>query len=482
MPPSLDRFLAELRLIYPGSDHELVGRLAAGKGAPDVARVAHEMVGTKALTPYQAAALYQGKGRGLLIGPYLVLDRIGKGGMGMVFKAVHREHRAVVALKVLPPSFPRGNRAVLERFRIEAESLARLRHPNIVRCLEPVKEVDGVYYLVMEYVEGRDLRVLVEKLGRLSVAQAIECLLQTARGLQSAHTWQIIHRDIKPANLMLDCSNTVRVLDFGLARVIAPDPWRLDETDAAASLAIMGTVPYMSPEQAIESKKADARSDIYSLGCTLHFLLTGRPPYKGRTWSEMFLAHRQAPIPSLKAAHSSVPDHLEDLFIRMLAKDPTHRPRTMASVIASTELALAESRAWPSSSQTIHVRCPGEPDESDFEPMFSLEDLEVECPSKMRRKEIYYTGRRLRPPDGPWDFTPLIKYLLVTCGSIVVVVILIELLLLCARGAAPTPPPTKDKETVCFGVPSRRPLMPGPAAEATGMFLAGSPCPITGPR
>jgi serine/threonine protein kinase len=451
MPPSLDRFLAELRLIHPGHAHELVGRLARGQGPPDVARVAHEMVWIKALTPYQAAALYQSKGRGLLIGSYVVLDRIGKGGMGMVFKAVHRETRAVVALKVLAPSYLRGNRAARERFRVEAESLARLRHPNIVRCLEPVQEVDGIYYLVMEYVEGRDLQLLVAKMGRFSVAQAIECLLQTAKGLQSAHSLQVIHRDIKPANLMLDRTNTVRVLDFGLARVILPNPWELDESDAAASRAIMGTVPYMSPEQATDSRRADARSDIYSLGCTLHFLLTGRPPYRGQTWSKMFLAHRQAPIPSLKVAHPSVPDHLEGLFIRMLSKDPTGRPRTMASVIASTELALAESRARPSSSQTIRVCCPGEPDESDFAPTVSLDDLEIECPSKFRRKEIYYTGRRLRPPDGPWDFTPLSKYLLLTFGSIVVLVTLIELLLLCARGDSPSPASTDDRERVCIG-------------------------------
>jgi serine/threonine protein kinase len=468
MPASLDQFLAELRLLQRGRFRELVSRLSTEKGPPDVARVAHELVRARVLTPYQAAALYQGKGKGLFVGPYVVLDRIGRGGMGMVFKAVHREHQSVVALKVLPPSYPRRKRAAVKRFRDEAESLARLRHPNIVRCLEHVKEVDGVYYLVMEYVEGRDLKCLVEKMGAFPVAQAIECLLQTAKGLQSAHTLQIIHRDIKPANLMLDRTNTLRILDFGLARVISPDPWLHDDGDGATSWVIQGTIPYMAPEQADDSSKADARSDIYSLGCTLHFLLTGRPPYSGRTWAEMFMAHRHAPIPSLKAARPSVPDYLDDLFIRMLAKDPADRPRTMASVIASTELALAESRARPSSSQTIRVRCPDEPDESVFEPTVSLDDLEIESPAKFRREEIYYTGRRLRPPGRRRAVTPLAKCLLLAGALIVVLIILIEWLLPNAGGAEPTTAATEDQAFVCVRFPSRRSLIPRPAAGATG--------------
>ncbi len=429
MPASLDQFLAELRLIHRGDFGELVRRLSTGKGLPDVALVAQELVRIQVLTAYQAAALCQGKGKALSLGPYVVLDRIGAGGMGMVFKALHREHRVVVALKVLPPSFARRNRSVLAQFRRESESLARLQHPNIVRCFESVKEVDGVHFLVMEYVEGRDLKTLVEKMGVLPVAQAIECLLQTAKGLQSAHSLKVIHRDIKPANLMLDHTNTVRILDFGLARVILPDSWMHDEDNGASGRALMGTIPYMSPEQATDSAMADARSDIYSLGCTLHFLLTGRSPYSGRTWSEMFLAHRHAPIPSLKAARPSVPDYLDALFIRMLAKDPADRPRTMASVIASTELALAASRARPSSSQTIPVRCPDEPDEAEFEPLISVADLEVASPAKFRSRVTYYTGRRIRPPEGPWDFTTLARYLLPTVATIVVLIVVIELLL-----------------------------------------------------
>jgi serine/threonine protein kinase len=308
----------------------------------------------------------------------------------------------------------------------------------------------------MEYVDGRDLKFLVENVGKFPVKQAIECLLQTAKGLSFAHSLQIIHRDIKPANLMLDRhTNAFRILDFGLARVILPDTWLPDDDDAIR--AIMGTIPYMSPEQATDSARADARSDIYSLGCTLHFLLTGRPPYTGETWSEMFLAHRQAPIPSLKAARRSVPDFLEDLFIQMLAKDPADRPRTMGSVIAKIETGMGKidrgmtrrwrlfpgllrqietdtgrSRTRPSSSQTIPVVCPDPPD-SD------------------RDETIYTTGHRIPMPSGPWDSTPLVKSLILTAVLTAVLIILIELLLLNARGAEPLTAATEDQVCVTQG-------------------------------
>jgi serine/threonine protein kinase len=407
-------------------DHfqEIIGRLSTESGPPDVARIAHELVRSSILTAYQAAAIYQGKGNGLLIGPYLVLDKLGAGGMGMVFKAIHRDHGWVAALKLLPPSYSRRSRAIVERFRREAEALAKIQHPNIVCNIEGIKEVDGVYFLVMEYVEGRDLKFLVEKVGVLPVSQAIDCLIQTANGLQSAHSLGIIHRNIKPANLMLDGRGTIRILDFGLARVTLPDSWIDVENDETSTGLIMGTIPYMSPEQADDSERADARSDIYSLGCTLYFLLAGRPPYTGRTWSEVFLAHRQSPIPSLKAARPSVPGHLEELFTRMLAKEPTNRPPTMASVIASIELAMAEARARPASSHSIPVRLPDEP---DADPMFSLDDLEVELPAGIGPDSDYYVGKRIRPPDGPWDFRPMVGYLLLTLVTIAAFIAILEL-------------------------------------------------------
>jgi hypothetical protein len=149
----------------------------------------------------------------------------------------------------------------------------------------------------------------------------------------------------------------------------------------------------------------------------------------------VYLAHRQARIPSLRAGRASVPDYLDDLFRRMLAKDPADRPQTMGAVIAKIELALDKLRARPASSQTIPVRCPGEPDGPAFEPAVNLEGPETEGPAKPRREEIYYTGRRLRLPDGPLDLALLAKYLLLAGALIVALIILIELFLSNARGA-----------------------------------------------
>jgi serine/threonine protein kinase len=471
--PGLDQFLADLRHVHRGDFSELVDRLSTDEGTPDAARVARELVRIKALTPYQAEALRQGKGQGLLVGPYLVLDTVGTHGTGTVFKVVHRQRRAVVALKRLPLSFPLANPAVMERFRREAGSLARIDHPNIVRCVEHVREVDGVCYHVMEYVEGRDLKSLVEGRGVFPVAQALECLLQAAKGLQSAHSLQIIHRDIRPANLMLDRTNTVRILDFGLARVMLPDPWGHDQQDIAASRAILGTIPYMAPEQADDAARADARSDIYSLGCTLHFLLTGRPPYRGRTWSEMFLAHRRAPTPSLKAARPSVPDYLDDLFARMLAKDPADRPRTMGSVIAAIEMAGA--RAKPASAATIPVLA-DKPDESDpaltvipDDPIYEFRPVTLADPSPVDTRSWWQRYRR--------EFRLIAWYLLLTAALVAALIILLEFLLGNARGAEPIPATTEDRAPVCVRPPSRRSSMRRPSAWRPGRFLTGSPPP-----
>ena len=347
MRTSLDQFLAELKLVHRGHLPGLVDRLSGRGGSARRRAVGPGAGADQGADPLPGGGPLSGQGQGTVARALCGArpDRQGWDGEGLQGHPSRTPGRR--RAEGAAPSFPRRNRATVKRFQHEAESLARLNHPSIVSCFERVKEVDGVYYLVMEYVNGRDLKFLVENLGAFPVVQAIECLLQTAKGLQSAHSLQIIHRDVKPANLMLDHTNTVRILDFGLARLMLPDPWLHDEGDATASRTILGTIPYMAPEQANDSTRADARSDIYSLGCTLHFLLTGRPPYRGRTWSKMFQAHRKAPIPSLKAACPSVPDYLEDLFRRMLAKDPADRPRTMAAVVAATELALAESHRTP---------------------------------------------------------------------------------------------------------------------------------------
>ena len=194
-----------------------LGRIAV-QSPREVLGLSRVLVKVGKLTPYQAAAVYQKKSRGLLIGDYLILEKVGQGGMGKVFKARHRKLGRLGALKILPPSFARDSDAVL-RFRREFEAAGRLKHINLVAAFE-ANEDRGVHFLVMEYVEGMNLDRVVSEQGPLAIPRGVDYLMQAARGLEASHGMGIIHRDIKPGNLMLDHGGTVRVLDLGLARIV----------------------------------------------------------------------------------------------------------------------------------------------------------------------------------------------------------------------------------------------------------------------
>jgi serine/threonine protein kinase len=243
--------------------------------------------------------------------------------------------KRVVALKVLTTSANRPADAV-QRFRREVEAAAKLSHPNIVAAYD-ADEVRGIHFLVMEYIEGTDLGHWIKKHGPLSADRAIDCILQAARGLEHAHAMGVVHRDVKPGNLLLDKSGTVKILDMGLARFDD----QLSTPGSASELTrndrIMGSVDFMSPEQALNTKHADQRADIYSLGCSLFYLLTGRLIYPGETVMETLLAHRQNPIPPLAPDVPNVPPALEAVFSKMVAKRKEQRYQSMQEVIAALE-------------------------------------------------------------------------------------------------------------------------------------------------
>ncbi len=272
-----------------------------------------------------------------MIGSYLILDKLGQGGMGVVFKAQHRKTGKVVALKILPPSFARDQQAVL-RFKREIEAAGRLKHPNIVAALD-ADEDRGVHFLVMDYVAGSDLDRVVRERGPMPVVQAIDCVIQAARGLEAAHAQGIVHRDIKPGNLMLDTAGMIRVLDLGLARIVdAANPFSKTAAGRLTESGMyMGTVDYMAPEQAEDSHRVDHRADIYSLGCTLYYLLTGKEPFPGETVLKRLLAHMERPAPSIRALRPTVAPAVDSAYQKMMAKRPDDRPASMAEVIALLE-------------------------------------------------------------------------------------------------------------------------------------------------
>lgn len=349
MPVPLETFLRQAvdsGLMDAREADGLRDSTASSVAIPSTEDLAGNLVRARRLTAYQAKELSEGHGDRLVLGGYLVQEPLGQGGMGVVFRAVHRRLNRVVALKRVAPQAGAAT-GLLARFQREIQAVAKLTHPNIVSAFDADRSGDTLF-LVMEYVDGQDLGGLLKKSGPLPLDKALDCVLQAARGLDYAHRRGVIHRDIKPSNLLIDRAGIVKVLDLGLARITARegDEAAASQSDLTGTGVVMGTVDYMSPEQALDTHHANAQSDIYSLGCTLFTLATGRPVYEGNTVVKKILAHRESSIPSLVAALRVPRDgsdaavlaaSVDAVFQRMIAKRPEDRYRTMEDVIAALE-------------------------------------------------------------------------------------------------------------------------------------------------
>lgn len=271
------------------------------------------------LTRFQAEWLMDGRMDQFTIDQFKVLDILGTGGMGWVYVAEFQETSEKVALKVLTDKQDKG---ILARFKLEARAGLKLNHSNIVRTYK-IDQTDDLFYVVMELVEGISVQELLDLRKSILWQQACDIVVQAARGLQHAHEAGLVHRDVKPSNLLIQQDGTVKILDFGLAR--------LDDDEDEFSLAMitgqdcMGTADYMAPEQTIDSYNVDARADIYSLGCTAYFALTGRVPFPVEATAEKLKSHRTKTPQSVRVHNPKIPQQVAEIVAKMMSKEPGQR-------------------------------------------------------------------------------------------------------------------------------------------------------------
>ena len=309
----------------------------SGSEFPALADALHSL---GVLTRYQFRKVQLGRIPELLFGQYLILEKIGEGGMGKVYRAVDTRMARMVALKVVRPQLM-SNKTVLKRYEREAAAAAKLDHANIVKLFD-AGEASGRFYLAMEYVDGSDLARLVKDNGPLSTAEACEYMRLTALGLQHAHENGFVHRDIKPSNLLVYGERAIpgtggraqlKILDMGLVRMMGEDdsPGRAELTRDGT---VVGTPDYMSPEQAKNSSTVDPRADLYSLGCTLYYLLRGTVPFPEGTPIDKLIRHQLDPVPDVRHGRSDIPHMVGDIVSRLLRKRPDDRYGTAAEVAA----------------------------------------------------------------------------------------------------------------------------------------------------
>lgn len=303
----------------------------------DAERGAVRLVGADLITRWQARQLLAAEKPKFFIGQYKLLKELGRGSMGVVYRAFHMTMSRVVAVKVLPQEFLKDARAVA-RFEREIRTVAVLDHPQIVHALDAGRD-KNTYYLVMEHVDGKDLRQWIKAAGPLPIPWSCECIRQAALGLQHAFERGVTHRDIKPSNLLV-CGRVmtdeprIKIVDFGLARVsedLAGDGklTRIGRT--------VGTWEYMAPEQTQDSSSADIRSDLFGLGCTLFQMVTGELPYRGQSDVESLLLRVTADAPRLRQFIPQIDSRIDNVVAKMLARQPANRFQTPVELVAALE-------------------------------------------------------------------------------------------------------------------------------------------------
>ncbi len=320
---------------------QLSAEVLAGFDTPQA--LTRYLVQANWLTVYQAKHLFEGHATRLMVGPYCIVDRLGEGGVSDVYKGWDSRKSRYVALKVMRQDLA-CNADAVRQFERELQAVTRLNHPNIIKTHD-AGQTGASLYFAMEYVEGTDLSKVVQLSGALPISETCDYIRQVAAGLQYAHTMGLVHRDIKPANLYLlhppgynaptpgvtwkrPADPVIKILDWGLAR--------LQHAEGASDLSgscspnheegmLIGTADYIAPEQARNPQLVDIRADIYSLGCTFYYLLTGQPPFPGSSLMQKLIQHQQAEPPPVQSLREDVPDELAAIVKKMLAKQPEDR-------------------------------------------------------------------------------------------------------------------------------------------------------------
>jgi len=345
-PQSTPDFLKTLRAsgLVPAEKLDPIVAASRDETGPVAETLANALVAQDLITHWQLEQLRKGKSKGFTLGKYTLRKLLGAGGMGSVYLARHTTLGGDVAIKVLPSRRVQDG-SYLERFKREAQAAARLSHPNIARVIDLDSAGNGtIHFMVMEYIDGTDLHAKVKQEGPLDVATAVDCVRQAALGLHEAHEHGFVHRDIKPANLMLDVHGVIKVLDLGLAKTRADD-------DEAGSLTMefkektLGTADYVAPEQATDSHCADRRADVYSLGCTLYYLLIGAAPFAIGSIKDRLKAQIHTKPPNPLEKRPDVPADLVELYFRMMQKDPAARPESAKEVADTLQAWLGRHNA-----------------------------------------------------------------------------------------------------------------------------------------
>ncbi len=319
----IHELIEKSRLVDPtalnAAFEEIKGR-NGGVLPEDPVELCKELEAKGLVTRWQCEKFLQGKYKGFILGKHKLLGHLGSGGMSSVYLAEHLMMRHKRAIKVLPKS-KLGNSSYLERFQREAKAIASLNHPNIVKAFDIDNDRD-THYIVMEYVEGADMQTLVRKHGPLPFDLAADYIAQAARGLQHAHELGLIHRDVKPANILIDKNGIVKVLDLGLALFA-------EDKDASLTMEyndkVLGTADYLAPEQAINSHSVDSRADMYGLGCTFYYLLTGHPPFPDGSIASRIIKHQNSMPANIRKDRPDCPGELDGVCVKMMQKDPRFR-------------------------------------------------------------------------------------------------------------------------------------------------------------